>query len=308
MGWVSKEQIKRARQIDVLDYILTHEPGNIRRVGSGYRLKDHGSLAIAPGQWYWHSQEVGGTTALDYLVTVRGYGFVDAVCRLTGEQVRERPFISNTAVPERKPFKLPQRNINNTRAVAYLQSRGIAKPLILACIERGQIYESARYHNCVFIGRDERGKARFAALRGTFGDFKCDAAGSDKQFGFLIPPGNMESAAVAIFESAVDALSHQTLCLQGHIPTFDGWRLSLGGTAMAALTRFLAYHPQVSHCVVCTDNDKTGELFAAKVAGISGVTNARSPPPVGKDWNDALLTIQKAERQQSRLRSGAERG
>ncbi len=154
MGWVSKEQIERARQVDVLDYVLTHEPGNIRRVGSGYRLKDHGSLAIAPGQWYWHSQEVGGTTALDYLVTVRGYGFVDAVCRLNGEQVRERHPVSEVAQPEQKIFRLPPRHTNNTRAVAYLQSRGIAKPLIFTCIERGQIYESARYHNCVFVGRD----------------------------------------------------------------------------------------------------------------------------------------------------------
>jgi DNA primase len=77
---------------------------------------------------------------------------------------------------------------------------------------------------------------------------------------------------------------------------------------MAALTHCLAYHPQVTHCVVCTDNDEAGELFAAKVAGIPGITTARAPPPVGKDWNDALLAIQKAERQQSRLRSGLERG
>jgi hypothetical protein len=124
MGWVSKDQIARARQVDVLDYILTHEAENVRRVGNGYRLKDHKSLAVSAGGWYWHSQEVGGTTALDYLVTVRGYSFVDAVCRLTGEQVQDHPAISDTAIPERKPFRLPQRNVNNTRAIAYLQSRG----------------------------------------------------------------------------------------------------------------------------------------------------------------------------------------
>ncbi len=246
MGWVTKEQIERARQVDVLDYVLTHEPGNVRRVGSGYRLKDHSSVAIAPGKWYWHSQGVGGTTALDFLVAVRGYTFVDAVCRLTGERVQERPIVGEVVLPERKPFKLPQRNINNNRAIAYLQSRGIAKPLILACIERGQVYESAKYHNCVFVGRDRHGKARFAALRGTFSDFKCDAVGSDKQYGFLLPPDNPASAAVTIFESAVDALSHQTLCLRGDIPPFDGWRLSLGCTSPAALMYFLEHQPQVT--------------------------------------------------------------
>ncbi len=50
MGYVTKEQIERARQVDILEYILTHEPGNAKRVGSGYRLKDHESLAVTTGK------------------------------------------------------------------------------------------------------------------------------------------------------------------------------------------------------------------------------------------------------------------
>jgi hypothetical protein len=50
MGYVSKEQIERARQVDVLDYIFSHEQGNVRRVGNGYRLKDHESISITSGK------------------------------------------------------------------------------------------------------------------------------------------------------------------------------------------------------------------------------------------------------------------
>jgi len=62
MGYVTKEQLARARQTGVLDYILTYEPGNVRRVGSNYRLKDHESLAISDKGFYWHSRNIGGKT------------------------------------------------------------------------------------------------------------------------------------------------------------------------------------------------------------------------------------------------------
>ena len=316
MAWVTKDQIQRAREVDVLDYVLLYEKDNVRRVGSSHRLKDHPSLSIEKGEWYWHSREIGGKTALDYLTDVRGYGLVDAVCMLTGERPLDKPppdrektkpparkitpkALSPPADTERKPFKLPPRNINNTRVVAYLQSRGIERPMILACIQNGSLYESAKYHNCVFIGRDDNGKARSAFLRGTMGGFKCDAEGSEKRFGFILPPSNPDSDTVAVFEAPIDCLSHKTMSKQGLIEPFDGWRLSLGGTALAALRNFLERHTNVKHCVVCTDNDEAGELAAARVAELPGITSERRLPVVGNDWNEGLLALQKAERLQN---------
>jgi len=170
---------------------------------------------------------------------------------------------------------------------------------ILDCIRDGSLYESARWHNAVFVGRDDKGKAHYAAMRGTIGNFKRDADGSDKRFGFVLPPINKGSDTVAVFESAVDALSHQSLCLD-----FDGWRLSLGCTALAALTNFLERHGNINSVIACTDNDKAGNIAATKIAelqdksqgtskGISqGVSVVRSLPPNGKkDWNDALIAF-----------------
>ena len=319
MKWVTDEQIDRANQIDVLEYILKTEPQNIRRVGKEYRLKDHPSLAVSPGKWYWHSRRIGGRTAVGYLTDVRGYSYPDAVCAVLNEMPQEKPNgRSGTSTPqrelgaashcpERKPFLLPLRNCDNKRVIAYLRSRGIDRDLILDCIDRGVLYETKGFHNCCFIGRDERGKSRYAALRGTTSNFKRDVEGSDKRYGFVIPPNDPNSHEAAVFEAPIDAISHKTMCKQGFIPEFDGWRLSLGGTSTLALEQFLKQHPKVLHCFVCTDNDEAGNLSADKIAKISGITTTRSPPAFGNDWNDTLCEMQKAERIGNRKKS-MERG
>ena len=286
MPGVSREQIDRAKQVNILDYVLKHEPDNVKRIGNAYYLKDHESFEISNGLWNWHSQGVGGKNVVDYLIKVRGYSFVDAVRRLTGDSVNCENHAPKARPPtERKPFALPPRNTSHERATAYLQRRGIGSRNILDCIRQGSLYESAIWHNAVFVGRDENGKARYATLRGTTGDFKRDADGSDKRYGFILPPTGGGRDSVAVFESAVDALSHQTLC-----PEFGGWRLSLGCTALVALTKFLERHEEVRNVAVCTDNDKAGNAAAARIAKQPDIAVARFLPPDGsKDWNDALM-------------------
>jgi len=135
MGYVTQSQIKQARQVDVLDYIFAYEPDNVKRVGNEYRLKDHESLAVNEKGFYWHSQGFGSVTALDYLVKVRGVKFADAVetlCAYLNNPIM--PQEKTNSPPERKPFALPLRNKDNNRVIAYLQSRGIDKQIILDCI------------------------------------------------------------------------------------------------------------------------------------------------------------------------------
>ena len=313
MGWVTQDQIERARQVDVLDYILRHEPDKVKRVGSVYRMKDHPSFEIGSGRWRWYSHGMFGKTALDYLTDVHGYSFVDAVCHLIGEwphekaqvgklpiKTKQTPKIEATLTPERHPFSIPRHNKDNNRVIAYMQSRGIDRGLILDCIERGDLYESAYKHDYVFKGKDENGRTRFATVRSTTTQFKGDVAGSDKQYSFLISASDMDSATVAVFESPIDSLSHQSLCLHGYLPRFNGWRLSLGGTSTLGLMRFLGRNPQVSHCLVCADADEAGDLLAAKIAEIDGISSERSFPSHGKDWNEMLQIIQKTERAQNR--------
>ena len=43
--------------------------------------------------------------------------------------------------------------------MGYLQGRGIDGGIISRCLRDGSLYESFRYHNCVFVGRDMELKA-----------------------------------------------------------------------------------------------------------------------------------------------------
>jgi len=322
LGFVTKDQIERARQTPVLEYVKQFDSGQFKQVGSCYRLRVDDALAVNEDGWYCHKRQIGSRTALDYLVEIKGYGLVEAVCSLLGEKPFEygdsldnstytpKPKARSPTIPatqnetplERIPFTLPLRNKDNKRVIAYLQSRGIDKDLILDCINQGSLYENSVWHNCVFTGKDENGKTRFAALRGTTSAFKRDASGSDKRYGFVLPPKNPNSREVAIFESPIDCLSHQTLCKQEFIPPFDGWRLSLGGTSDLAIKHFLKTHAAISHCLICTDNDEAGIAIAVKIAAIPTITTARSLPLIGNDWNETLQAMQKTERHRGKTR------
>jgi hypothetical protein len=320
LSFVNKDQIRRAKEVNIVDYILRHEPKNIRKIGDSYRLIDHPSVAINDSGWYWHSHSTGSKSALDYLVTVRGYTFREAVLKLKDEKSWDHtseislyetnlpsPIRADTAPTKRKPFVLPPANKNNNRVIAYLKSRGIERETIIACIENKTLYESAKYSNCVFVGMDDTGEARYATLRSIFSSYKCDVEGSNKSFGFLLPAADNEIDTVAVFESAIDCLSHQSLSKQSLTNQYHGWRLSLGCTASTALIGFLERKPKVTHCLICTDNDGYGELAAERIKTITGISTERCLPGVGKDWNEYLLAQQKTKRIENRAFHGAER-
>ena len=62
-------------------------PGGVSReqIDRAHYLKYHDSLEISNGLWNWHSQGIGGRNVVDYLINVRGFGFVEAVRHLTGD-------------------------------------------------------------------------------------------------------------------------------------------------------------------------------------------------------------------------------
>lgn len=82
---VTKEQITKAKAWDLLSYLEAHDPQELKRCGPReYCTRTHDSLKISNGKWYWNSRGIGGRTALDYLIKVRGMDFVDAVEALSG--------------------------------------------------------------------------------------------------------------------------------------------------------------------------------------------------------------------------------
>jgi len=314
---VTEDQVKRAREVDLLTYLQANEPQELLPPKNGeYRTKTHGSLVISNGHWYWNKGGFGSASALDYLIKIRGMGFVDAVEAVLG--ARDSPAFSSLAVEKSKPppkweFYPPKPQRYSNRAVAYLQGRGISPEVINRAIQAGILYESRYYnpenehHNaavCVFAGKDETGKIVYAAMRGIDMDFKQDKAGSNKQFSFTLPAKNPDNRHLACFEAPVDLLSHATL-QQRNGWDWDGHRLSLGGTSDIALISFLERNPQINRVMLHLDNDTAGLTAARKIkAELAADSRFRririsvNPPRGAKDYNELLMQTITREREQ----------
>ena len=188
MAYISAEDITQAKQMDLLTYLQSYEPQEIVRVsGNTYCTREHDSLKISNGKWHWFSREIGGKTALDYLIKVKDYSFLQAVESILGRAATKPPvFNARKQEPERQML-MPELNENTGRVERYLKSRGIHTIIIDYCLVNKLLFESKDYHNAVFIGYDTAGKARYSSVRGTTGAYKGELTGSDKHYSFSIP-------------------------------------------------------------------------------------------------------------------------
>lgn len=301
MAYIPPEMIEKARQVDLLTYLQACEPGELIHLGGNhYCTREHDSLKISNGKWYWFSRGFGGYNALDYLVKVKDVPFVEAVERISGVDACTPSTASRTEqVKKPKVLLLPKASRCATHAFNYLRSRGIDSELIDYCLQTGRIYESLPYHNVVFVGLDRYNKPRYANLRGIGTDFIGEANGSDKRFSFSIPAQNSDS--LHLFESAIDLLSFATLVKQNS----GNWKrdhlVSLAGvykpkenlqesSLPLTLKRYLSEYPNIKWITLRLDNDKAGGYMAkALVALLSDKYEVSvQPPPCGKDYNDYL--------------------
>ena len=121
--------IEQARQMDLLSYLQRYEPSNIKRVaGNVYCTKEHDSLKISNGKWYWWSRGFGGVSALDYLIKVREYSFVEAVEMLTGITADWKPPPVSVPKDEPKVLLLPYRTALQT--VRFLKVSSTTMPFL----------------------------------------------------------------------------------------------------------------------------------------------------------------------------------
>lgn len=286
-----QKNIEAARRISVVQYLETYHPGElVRKTDKEYCTKTHSSLVITPanGLFHWFSQSKGGNNALDYLVKVEGMDFVSAV-RLLNEMtpmpvsvqtVKEAPVQQQTS----RPFVLPPADRNTEAATSYLMHRGISPKVLRYCVGSGILYQTTRgnYRNCVFVGKDENGVPHSAFQRGCQGSFRGDVAGSQKQYGFLIPAESEACDTVEIYEAPIDAMSGATLRQYKHD---SPWRsvhyLALGGLNHQPIDYFLQRHPEVKRVSLCFDRDDPGRNFtkiAAKRLAERGYIIQDTPP------------------------------
>ena len=301
---MTREEIQEAKRLDLLAYLQAYEPHELVKCGSGYQTKSHDSLKISNGLWHWYSRGIGGKTALDYLIHVRGMEFVPAVQALCGARVLVNPSPLNRDV-ENVPFNLPPRFPDPARVVAYLTGRCISYDVIARCLDNGTLYESDRYHNAVFVGRDAESAPRYAMQRSTGSrPLKLEVEGSDKRFAFSM---HGSGGILMIAESAIDALSVATMLQQGEQRWQSCHYLSLGGVSVRqksdelplALGQYLSDHPEVQSIKLMLDNDEAGRAAAQRIlAKIGSKYDVKAIfPRRGKDFNEELMASKDARRE-----------
>ena len=124
MSYIPKDQIAAAREMDLLTYLRRFEPEELVHIGGDtYATRTHDSLKISNGKWCWWSRGIGGTTALDYLTTVEGVSFLDAVQRILGEPPHVPRKSEPTEPLPKTEFALPLKHADNRRVFASTSRR-----------------------------------------------------------------------------------------------------------------------------------------------------------------------------------------
>ena len=320
MFYVKKEVLDEVKKIDALTYISDFEAYDLRKCGNSYMLKSHDSLKLSNGKWMWHSRGIGGKTALDFLIKVRGFSFIEAVQILIEKyKIFSKPdekidkeiekniqseakkiYQSERNFNEKavKNFTLPKKNYNSFLIKKYLSGRKIDEEIINFCINNNLVYEDELHHNIVFAGYDENGKPAHASYRSTVKRVLGDVSGSDKRYAFRIKMSDKKS--VHVFEAAIDLLSYATLIKMSGKDFRRENYLSLDGISGTgtdenlhpALKKYLEMFPETEKIYLHLDNDKAGRHATENIKFL--LKNTRtvidSPPPSGKDVNDFLLS------------------
>ena len=285
-------EMQIAKETD-LPELLTHLGYQVRRIGRYHTTVEMDSLRIKDRRkWFRYSQNTGGD-AITFLQQFCGKSFSEAVEYLLAfhGRARDSPAKAASSVKRdevQKPFTLPPRNADDRRVFAYLHKRGIVPQVIRQFLNSGLLYEDAEHHNCVFVGKNSAGQAKYAGLRGTYDregkGFRGDVTGSDKHIGFALPY-DRSSDQVFVFEAPIDLMSYLTL----HRNTPNA--LALCGLYDGALQAYLTDHPQIKRIELCLDADGPGReaarQFQNKYTAMGYAVTVKEPRS-GKDWNEYL--------------------
>lgn len=279
---IKNEDLKNVKELDLLTYLMNFEPDELVKISRNvYSTKTHGSLKISNGMWTWWAQSIGGKSALDYLIKVNGYEFLEAALYLKDCIDKKQPSISDVAMNNDYPnykFILPTPNGNNDKVIEYLcNERCIDREIVEYCIKHYDLYESKDDHTIIFVGYDSESRAKYATRRSINNDVKRDVAGSDKRYGFALS-FSKNAKKLHVFEGAIDLLSYITILKQQGIDWRYDEYLSLGNASLlgknkdkeevslpVALQEYLSHHDEIKSLYLHLDNDRAGHDTSEKI-------------------------------------------
>lgn len=282
----TESQKEQAHQADIVS-LLKSQGEIVKKSGSEYEWKDVSQKVTIKGNLWFHQYDRVGGDAIDFVRRFYNKSYVEAMEFLLGNG-NGTLVTSPPIIKEQKPFKLPPRNDNMRRVFAYLNiTRKIDKEVLYAFMHRNMIYESAKYHNAVFVGYDKNGNPRHASMRGIgkSSTFKGNAPNSQPEYSFHWLSSNNR---LYLFEAPIDMLSFISMHK-------ENWKEKSYAASCSVsdrvLFRCLKDNPHIEKVYICFDNDEPGQTAAHRIEkklfdmGIQ----AEILIPNQKDWNEILL-------------------
>ena len=281
------EQRETARQTDLVA-LLQSQGEQLKRSGKEYVWRDGSEKVTVRGNLWFHQYERIGGDAVDFVRRFYNMDFPQAVNFLLGNNGDALPQAEPIEQEPTKPFSLPPKNNNMRRVYAYLLNRrGIDREVLSAFVHKGMIYESADYHNAVFVGYDKKGIARHAHKRGTGSDskYKGNAESSNPRYSFH---WTGTDNTLYLFEAPIDMLSFISM-------NKENWRSHSYAAACCVgdqvLFQMLKTNSNIDTVCLCMDNDTAGQAANKRIAeklSIHGIKH-EILVPTHKDWNEDRL-------------------
>lgn len=316
----TKEQREQARRTDLANFLIS-QGEQVKRSGSEYEWLDGSQKVTIRGHLWYHQYEQIGGDAVDFVRRFYNKDYAEAVEMLLNNC--DGQIITSPPIEKRhKPFELSPRNDRMSRVFSYLLlTRGIDKDVLYEFVRKEMLYESADFHNAVFVGYDSNGKPRHAHKRGTVtsNSYKGNVAGSQPEFSFH---WHGTSDKIFLFEAPIDMLSYismqkakdlqKVLTRENELKynkTLERelavvacrWEEHSYATSCSVSDRVLFQclkdNPNIKNVYLCFDNDEAGQTANKRIADKLNKLNIQNEIliPTHKDWNEDLTLSEKGD-------------
>lgn len=281
----SEEQKLRASSVDLVEF-LRRQGEKLIRSGPEYRMSSDHSITVQGSEWYDHETRRGGGP-ISFVQNYFGISYPEAVTRLLdGEHGQAYEAAHRKKEAPKKEFIQPPAGCGMRRLYAYLlKKRLIDREVLNTFVRASLIYEDEKYHNAVFVGKDEHGVVRHAHKRSTNDvgrTFRINVEGSDPRYSFH---WTGTSDRLYVFEAPIDLLSFLTLYPKN-------WQrhsyVALCGVGERAMLWMLEQIPEIRRPILCLDHDAAGIEATGRLTEVLTGRGYETAvlQPVHKDWNE----------------------
>jgi hypothetical protein len=290
--YFTKEQREQARRTDLANFLIS-QGEKVKKSGSEYEWLDGSQKVTIRGHLWYHQYEQKGGDAIDFIRKFYNKDYAEAVQMLLSNYGGQIVNLQTTE-REQKSFILPPRNDRMSRVFSYLLlTREIDKDVLFEFVRKKMIYESADFHNAVFVGYDSNGKPRHAHKRGTVtsNPYKGNVAGSQLEYSFHF---NGTSDKIFLFEAPIDMLSYISMHK-------ENWKEHSYAASCSISDRVLFQclkdNLNIKNVFLCFDNDEAGQTANKRIAEKLNSMNIKSKIliPIHKDWNEDILNGERTD-------------